>query len=45
MNNVATVSAPVANTWFARLRALAVRALELHLQTCAIMAEAYRRPQ
>ena len=40
----ATIAATTANTsWFARLRALAVEALNLHLQTCAIIAESHRR--
>lgn len=45
MNNVTAVSAPAATTWLARLRAAALHALNLHLQTCAIIAEAHRRPQ
>ncbi|TDN69519.1 hypothetical protein [Paraburkholderia sp. BL10I2N1] len=45
MNNITAVSAPAASTWFARLRAAARHALNLHLQTCAIIAEAHRRPQ
>lgn len=36
--------APKAN-WLARLRAVALHALNLHLQNCAVIAEAHRRPQ
>ncbi|WP_165847961.1 hypothetical protein [Paraburkholderia lacunae] len=32
-------------TWLGKLRALALHALNLHLQSCAVIAEAYRRPQ
>ncbi|MFP3564095.1 hypothetical protein [Paraburkholderia sp. SIMBA_030] len=39
----ATVAAN--STWLGKLRALALRALNLHLQTCAVLAEAHRRPQ
>jgi hypothetical protein len=35
----------VAQTFFGKLRALAQHALTLHLQNCAVIAEAYRRPQ
>ncbi|MGF6599466.1 hypothetical protein P3T23_004194 [Paraburkholderia sp. GAS448] len=45
MNNVTAVSAPATTTWFARVRAALQHALSLHLQTCAIIAEAHRRPQ
>ena len=31
--------------WLAKLRALALHALNLHLQNCAVIAEAHRRPQ
>jgi hypothetical protein len=45
-SNAATArTAPAANTWLAKLRALALHALNLHLQNCAVIAEAYRRPQ
>ena len=33
------------NTWLSKLRALALHALNLHLQNCAVLAEAHRRPQ
>lgn len=36
--------APKGN-WLAKLRALALHALNLHLQNCAVIAEAHRRPQ
>ncbi|CAN7345992.1 hypothetical protein ACOCG7_21375 [Paraburkholderia sp. DD10] len=32
-------------TLLGKLRALALHALNLHLQTCAVIAEAHRRPQ
>ncbi len=42
----ATIAVATANTsWFARLRALVVEALNIHLQTCEIIAEAHRRPR
>lgn len=44
MSNATTATATIGTSWFARLRALAVEALNLHLQTCAIIAESHRRP-
>jgi hypothetical protein len=46
MNTASTVagSTPAANTFLGKLRALALHALNLHLQNCAVIAEAYRRP-
>ncbi|NML97294.1 hypothetical protein HHL24_04905 [Paraburkholderia sp. RP-4-7] len=45
-SNAATArTAPAANTWLGKLRALTLHALNLHLQNCAVIAEAYRRPQ
>ncbi|MFM0502188.1 hypothetical protein [Paraburkholderia caffeinilytica] len=46
-SNTATVRTAAAanNTWLGKLRALALHALDLHLQTCAVLAEAHRRPQ
>lgn len=44
MSHITTTSASAANGWFARVIAVARRALQLHLQTCAIIAEAHRRP-
>ncbi|NYH20279.1 hypothetical protein [Paraburkholderia bryophila] len=41
----ATATATTRNNWLGKLRALALQALNIHLQTCAIMAEAHRRPQ
>jgi hypothetical protein len=42
----ATTRATTANvSLFGKLRALALHALNLHLQNCAVIAEAYRRPQ
>jgi hypothetical protein len=41
----ATATATTRNSWLGKLRALALQALNIHLQTCAIMAEAHRRPQ
>ncbi|WP_165614444.1 hypothetical protein [Paraburkholderia ginsengiterrae] len=46
--NTATQTAAVRatnNTLLGKLRALALRALNLHLQNCAMIAETYRRPQ
>ncbi|HYS66984.1 MAG TPA: hypothetical protein VEN30_24650 [Paraburkholderia sp.] len=43
--NTATARAATNNTWLGKLRALALHALNLHLQTCAVIAEAHRRPQ
>ncbi|MEC5405446.1 hypothetical protein VOM14_07665 [Paraburkholderia sp. MPAMCS5] len=49
--NTATNTASARNTvasnngWLAKLRAAAVHALNLHLQNCAVIAEAHRRPQ
>ncbi|RAS38832.1 hypothetical protein [Paraburkholderia bryophila] len=40
-----TATATTGNSWLGKLRALALQALNIHLQTCAIMAEAHRRPQ
>jgi hypothetical protein len=41
-----TATATVANpTVLGKLRALAQYALSLHLENCALLAEAYRRPQ
>jgi hypothetical protein len=45
MNNAAATSASTATNWIAKVRAALVHALNLHLQTCAIVAEAHRRPQ
>jgi hypothetical protein len=46
-SNTATLrTATAANTtWLGKLRALALHALNLHLQNCAVLAEAHRRPQ
>ena len=45
-NAAAVRTAPAANTtWLGKLRALALHALNLHLQNCAVIAEAHRRPQ
>lgn len=38
-------STPAGTSLFGKLRALARRALELHLQHCEVLAEAYRRPR
>ncbi|AXL50999.1 hypothetical protein DSC91_003448 [Paraburkholderia caffeinilytica] len=49
--NTATNAAAVrtatasSNTLLGKLRALALHALNLHLQNCAVIAEAHRRPQ
>ncbi|MFM0740597.1 hypothetical protein PQQ51_25425 [Paraburkholderia xenovorans] len=44
--STATSRAAIATstTFFGKLRALALHALNVHLQTCAIIAEAHRRP-
>lgn len=39
----ATTAAVPSTTWLSRLRELAIRAVDLHLQHCAVLAEAYRR--
>ncbi|WP_172314839.1 hypothetical protein [Paraburkholderia solitsugae] len=46
-SNTATVRTAAAGntTWLGKLRALALHALNLHLQNCAVLAEAHRRPQ
>jgi hypothetical protein len=46
MNTASNVvrSTPAATTFFGKLRALALHALNLHLQNCAVIAEAHRRP-
>ncbi|WP_345810683.1 hypothetical protein AAGS40_07645 [Paraburkholderia sp. PREW-6R] len=46
-SNTASTRATVAThtTFFGKLRALALHALNLHLQNCAVIAEAHRRPQ
>ena len=45
-NAAAVRTATAANkTWLGKLRALALHALNLHLQNCAVIAEAHRRPQ
>lgn len=45
-SNVAARTTHAANTtFFGKLRVLALHALNLHLQNCAVIAEAYRRPQ
>jgi len=45
--NVATTavrSTPATTTLLGKLRALVLHALHLHVQNCAVIAEAYRRP-
>jgi hypothetical protein len=44
MSQITTTSATVSTSLLARLAAVARRALQLHLQTCAVLAEAHRRP-
>ncbi|HEY1996986.1 hypothetical protein [Paraburkholderia sp.] len=44
MSDITTTSASTLNSFFARVVAAARYALQLHLQTCAIIAESYRRP-
>lgn len=39
----ATTASTSSTNWLSRLRELAIRAVELHLQHCAVLAEAYRR--
>ncbi|HEY2608432.1 hypothetical protein P0D88_09170 [Paraburkholderia sp. RL18-103-BIB-C] len=44
-SNTAARATSAANvSLFGKLRALALHALNLHLQNCAVIAEAYRRP-
>jgi hypothetical protein len=43
-NAVARTTPAASTTLFGKLRALALHALNLHLQNCAVMAEAHRRP-
>jgi hypothetical protein len=44
-SNAAARATTAANTTlFGKLRAMALHALNLHLQNCAVIAEAYRRP-
>ena len=43
MSHITTTSAPAASSLLARIAAVARHALQLHLQTCAIIAEAHRR--
>lgn len=45
-SNVTTGSTTARHTTLlGKLRALALHALNLHLQNCAVIAEAHRRPQ
>lgn len=44
MSQITTTSAAASASILARLVAVARRALQLHLQTCAVLAEAHRRP-
>lgn len=44
-NAAARAGAAANTTFFGKLRALALLALNLHLQNCAVIAEAHRRPQ
>ncbi|WNC91443.1 hypothetical protein RI103_08890 [Paraburkholderia sp. FT54] len=44
-NAAARATVAANNTFFGKLRALALHALNLHLQNCAVIAEAHRRPQ
>jgi hypothetical protein len=46
-SNAASARATIATstTFLGKLRALALHALNLHLQNCAVIAEAHRRPQ
>jgi hypothetical protein len=45
-SNAAARATSARNTsWLGKLRALALHALNLHLQNCAVIAEAHRRPQ
>jgi hypothetical protein len=43
--NAAVRATPANVSFFGKLRALALHALNLHLQNCAVIAEAHRRPQ
>lgn len=44
-NAAARATVSTSNTFLGKLRALALHALNLHLQNCAVIAEAHRRPQ
>jgi hypothetical protein len=44
MSDLTTTSSSARTGWLARLAAVARHALQLHLQTCAVIAEAHRRP-
>ncbi|QQC64574.1 hypothetical protein [Paraburkholderia ginsengisoli] len=44
-SNAVARTPAASTTFFGKLRALALLALNLHLQNCAVMAEAHRRPQ
>jgi hypothetical protein len=44
-NAAARANIAASTTFFGKLRALALHALNLHLQNCAVIAEAHRRPQ
>lgn len=44
MSQITTTSAAASTSFFTRIVAVARRALQLHLQTCAVLAEAHRRP-
>ncbi|CAB3781875.1 hypothetical protein LMG28614_01305 [Paraburkholderia ultramafica] len=40
----ARATTAASTTLFGKLRAMALHALNLHLQNCAVIAEAHRRP-
>ncbi|WP_181969948.1 hypothetical protein [Paraburkholderia sp. DHOC27] len=42
--STSATSATASTSLLGRLAAVARRALQLHLQTCAVLAEAHRRP-
>jgi len=43
-SNAVRSTSATTTTLFGKLRALALQAWNLHLQNCAVIAEAYRRP-